>query len=351
MPHNFMENWRQIWKWKAVCILAGWLGWLGATPAMAQVGGSESFAFLHLPLNPTQVARGGIQVAGKALATTDFMQNPALLDSACHRQVSVSFMPFVSDIQSGTAAYSHLYKGLRLAYGAQYVNYGTLQQTDELGRVLGTFQASDVAIQAGVSQQIGVFTAGVTLRWVNARMEQYGASAMLVDMGGIFRHPTQDFSIGLVLKNVGFVTSPWVAGQPLVLPLDLQLGFEFKPQYMPVRFSLTARQLHRPDIAYFDPRVRRLDLNGNNITQPPGTVDGIARHLIGSMTLVLHRQFQTFLGYNHLINRELILQNGGGLAGFSSGFLFKTKKIDFSFGWTSYHAAGGIIAWGLNYRL
>jgi hypothetical protein len=61
----------------------------------------------------------------------------------------------------------------------------------------------------------------------------------------------------------------------------------------------------------------------------------------------LSKNFNILLGYNHLRNRELSQQNIGGFSGFSVGFLFKTKFLNFSYSYAGYNTAGNLNSFGL----
>src|SRR5690606_30809834 len=99
---------------------------------------------------------------------------------------------------------------------------------------------------------MGVFTLGANLKFAQSYLDSYTASAVLLDIGGIYAHPEKDFTVGMVIKNFGVVVKDYTEGSGSNLPFDVQIGTTFKPQYMPFRFSLTAYNLTRGDIAYFD---------------------------------------------------------------------------------------------------
>jgi hypothetical protein len=285
------------------------------------------------------------------LGANAIFQNIALLDSQSNQQIVVNFTPFVAGIQLGAAGYAKAMWGGTAAVGVQYVNYGDFKWTDDAGNILGNFSASDVALTLGYARKEGNITIGSSLKFVSSTIELYQASAILFDIGGVFQHPQLPLRIGFSIKNLGIHAKNYTPTDTPNLPLDVQIGLTFKPQYMPVRFTLTAHHLHRWDITYYNPDIQKKDLNGNIIDNQPSTTDKIARHLALGIELLLDKNFRVLLGYNHLTRQELLVQNVGGMAGFSTGFVFNTKRIQFSYSYAGYHVAGGLHSFGIGLRL
>jgi hypothetical protein len=102
------------------------------------------------------------------------------------------------------------------------------------------------------------------------------------------------------------------------------VGFTFKPEHMPVRFSLSAYNL-TGEKNYFDPKDGEPE---------PGTLDKVLRHFNFGAEILVHKNVNLMIGYNHLVHQELKLPEGGGGAGFSFGFsaMIKTFELVFSRG-------------------
>lgn len=314
-----------------------------AISTYAQIGGQRGFEFLRLPSHTRTVALGGMNVSLAQQDINSFLQNPALLDSSMHQQAALNFTSFYTGVPHSSLAYGHHQEGLgTFALGLQYIHYGTFEETDPTGAVLGTFTASDFALSLGYAQRQGPFGAGINMKLVGSQLAGYNAWAMAWDIGGTFRHPEQDLSIGLVLKNIGFTLNSFT-GESVALPFDIQAGISFKPTYMPLRFSITAHHLYRFDIAYNDPLFNaRFDpLTGAPIPNEVRFADQLFRHMVFGTELLLHRNFHLRFGYNHLIRRELQVENGGAFTGFSGGLAFRVRGFELAFSRATYHAAGG----------
>ena len=312
-----------------------------------QVGGNNSFTFLNIPSNPTISALGGINISKTQKDPNSFLQNPALLDTSGNNQIGVNFLPYMGGIKYTSVAFLKSFKKQPFGIAIQNLSYGDFQQTDAAGNILGKFSANDVAITLSYARKQGNITFGGNLKFVNSVIESYTASAILLDFGGVFKHPKNDLSYGIVVKNIGFSLKSFTPNNNSDLPLDVQMGISFKPKYMPVRFSFTAHHLYKYDITYLDKNIVKKDLSGNIIENKVNTIDNLGRHFIIGAELLLSKNFNILAGYNHLRNRELSQLNISGFSGFSVGFLFKTKFINLSYSHAGYNTAGNLNSFGL----
>lgn len=313
----------------------------------AQIGGTNSFTFLNIPSNPVTSGLGGINISKANNDPNGFIQNPALLDSSQNNLLAINYLPYFSSIKYSSVAYVSKIQKQTFGLGIQYVGYGDFQQTDASGNILGKFSANDFAITLSHARKQGNITFGGNLKYVGSVIESYSASALLLDFGGIFKHPSKDLTYAITVKNIGVRLKNFTDFDNPDLPIDVQMGVSLKPQYMPVRFSLTAHHLYKYDITYLDKSIVKKDLSGNIIESKVNAIDNIARHLIFGAELLFSKNFNVLVGYNHLRSKELSQQNLSGFSGFSVGFLFKTKKINFSYSYAGYNTAGNLNSFGL----
>jgi hypothetical protein len=315
--------------------------------SIAQIAGNESFTFLNIPSNPVISGLGGINISKSDKDPNGFLQNPALLDSSENNLLAINYLPYFSGVKYSSMAFVKTIKKNTFGLAGQYLSYGDFQLTDPAGNVLGKFLVNDVALTLSYARKQGNITFGGNLKFANSVIENYTSSALLMDFGGVFKHPKQDLSYAIVIKNVGIQLKNFTPFDSPNLPLDVQMGVTFKPQHMPVRFSITAHHLYKYDITYLDKNIVKKDLSGNIIENKVNTVDNIARHLVLGAELLLSKNFNILAGYNHLRNRELSQQNIGGFSGFSVGILIKSKFLNFSYSYAGYNTAGNLNSFGL----
>lgn len=303
---------------------------LWTTCASAQFGNYQS---LNAPFGARNAALGGTVVS---LADGDIMQfvhNPAVLDSVSAGALALNYSPYFAGIHAFSGAYQADFPALgKIAFGLTYFDYGTFTETTDNGQVIGEFEANDYLISIGKSHQLGSFSLGMNLKYALNGIAGYNSSVILGDLGGIYRAPNTDFTVGLVFKNFGFVVDDF-DGRDSQVPFDVQLSTSVKPQHMPFRFSISAYNLTETSLYH--------QLEGNSDSRAVKVADKIFRRINLGAELIIHQNIQFLFGYSHLRRQELSLVDSAEGAGFSYGFLIGIKKIKIRYAHASYHAAGG----------
>jgi hypothetical protein len=310
----------------------------------AQSGGRSIYTFMNLPGSARTLALGGYQ---PSLADGDInllYENPASGNESIHNALSFNHSFYFDKVQFGYATYGfHLDKsGISLGLGIRYIDYGSFNHTNELGDIIGEFDAAETAIGITASKQLYErLSLGVALRFVQASFETYSSNGILFDLGGLYEIPEQKIFISLVLKNMGFQLSRfWDEKEPL--PFDIRAGISKRLEHLPFRFSVTAHSLHRWDINYDDPSVSSASfIFGNEEEEDPrfSTIDNLFRHLIfsGEFYLGPKEQFQLRLAYNHLLGREMSLSDTRVFSGLSFGLGFRVNRFRLEYGFGRYH--------------
>ena len=320
-------------------LLAG----MSARPLAAQqLGGRTVFPFLDLPTGAQQAALGGMNVSARNDDPTMLFASPALLNPEMDGRLALSYVAYVADIKQSTAAYVfNTEKYGRFGVGVTYLSYGNFESYDAAGNSLGTFGVNEYTVGVSDSYTKGKFTFGATTKLAVSSIAGNRSLAGVGDAGVVYKHPTADFTAGLAVKNAGYQFLPYPGTGRGPLPLDVQLGATIKPEHMPVRFSLTAHHLQQWDIQYLDPNARgQLDASGNEKKATRSFGDNLARHFTASAALVLGKGLNIRVGYNHLMRRELRLDNTSGSAGLSFGVMLKISTFQIDYTHATLQAAG-----------
>ena len=308
----------------AILCFSPFFGW-------SQIGGPLGYQALNLPSNPRTAALGGTAVSLADGDITQFFENPATLDSVRNKNLFFHFNPYFADVFVYSGAYSFNIGSLKnFSAGINYINYGTFQETDETGAALGEFKAQDFVIAIGKAHQLGIFTLGANVKLVRSSIENFGSTAILMDVGGVFR-VNKNWVVAMTFQNIGTQISDFDGISKTSIPFDVKLGTSFKPEYMPLRFTMTTTNL--------------VDQNFDEEEEDTGRsntgVDKVFRRVNVGAELLLSKHFQLLAGYSHKRKQDLRLEDSGGGAGFSYGFMFKVKRIEFRFSRATFHAAGG----------
>lgn len=312
-------------------VMACW----AASEGYAQIGGKSGLSFLQVPVTAKLSALGGENITAQNGDVNMFLANPALLSGGLNRHVALNYIDYLADISYSSLAYVH--NGEKIGtwgFGLQYMDYGTFEGFDEGGNKASDFNARDYAITIGHARTIGAFTFGSNLKFARSFLGSYEASALLLDIGGVFKHPEKEFTVGLLIQHIGVMLHDYTESSNTELPFDVQIGTTFKPEHMPIRFSLTAYNLAKGDITYEDAAM-------DNNQGKPGFVDKIFRHFVIGAEILLSENLNIRAGYNHLVRKELKLDEASGGAGFSVGMMFRVKAFEFAYSRRFYHVAGG----------
>lgn len=307
-----------LWIYVLVCC---------SSMAQAQNAVTKSFEFLQVPSAARMSGLGGINVS---LADRDinFMQfNPATAGDTLAGQASVNYQFYIAGIHHSSVAYAHNFSGVGLiTFGVQHLSYGTITSYDATGTEIGEFKAGETAITISKAHQIGHFRLGATFKLAFSNLAGYRATATLFDVGGLFVHPSKQFTLGLSVRNAGFMLSDYSSTSNTQLPFDVQVGTTFKPEHMPVRFSITAFRLMEPQAIY----------DSSSGLPEPSTFDQVIRHLNLAAEIIVHRNVNLLVGYNGETHQELKLANGGGGAGLALGFSVRVRSFEFTFSRSAY---------------
>lgn len=331
---------------------------LVSTDVLAQVNGAQfAFEFLRLPNSPHISALGGISVSNPTQDINLAMQNPALMRPALHNQASFNHNSFLAGISNSTLAYGYYAPKLNtaFAFGVQYLNYGTITQTNQLGNQIGTVRANDYAISLAASKQYKErWRYGVTLKMAQSRLADVAAAALLADVGIAYTDTANYLTIGIVAKNMGFMTKQYVPGRfnSEPLPFDLQLGISKRFKHLPLRLFATAHHLYKWDISYNDPNLQNQNsVFGNTTTTTNNNSafsDKLFRHFIFGAELTLAKRLGLTMAYNHLRRKEMSLDEIKGGTGYSFGASLYLNKFQIHYARSFYSIAGPYNEFGFN---
>lgn len=297
--------------------------------AFAQQAGTTSFTFLNMPYGAKLGGIGGVNNSLYNSDPTLFLSNPALASDSLANRPTVNYTVFPTGIGLSSAVYSHSFKKAGLwSAGVQYLSYGQIDGYDDAGNATGSFNPKDYAVSISHVRSSNNFKVGASIKQVGSDIAGYKGSATLFDIGGLFVHPSQRFTVGLTIKNVGFIWKEISENISTELPFDVQVGASIKPLHMPFRFSVTMYKLNDWD----------LTLPNETVTNE--FADNLMRHLVIGTELILNNHINILFGYNHLRKKELKIDNVGGFSGFSLGLDIKTKAFELVYAYGGYHVAG-----------
>jgi hypothetical protein len=316
-----------------------------ASIAQAQVGGNAVFQSLNINPSARQAGIGGNIVSAWDSDPSLALSNPALLDSLMHRNLSLSYVNYFADINLGFASYVHrIDTSWTISGSVQFVSYGKQSQRDETGLETGEFSAGDYAFIAGASKRIdSLFSIGVNAKFLYGTIGGFSSSGAAMDIAGSYLQPKRKLGMAMVIRNLGYQFNYFSENLREKLPLDIQVGITKELKYAPLRFNLTANNLQRWDLRpEEDEQESEVDPITGEVIETNDFVFGdlLMRHITVGAEILVSSNMQLRFGYNYKRRQEMKLEERPGTAGFSWGFGFRIKKMQFNYGRSVYHLAG-----------
>lgn len=255
------------------------------------------YNFLRNDVSPRAAALAGSFVT----ITNDpnsIFYNPAALSTLETPMGSIGFFKHLLDINAGYVSYSMPYEDLGyFGAGILYTNYGSFDETDDLGNTLGTFNASDFALTLGYSN---IFEEnihfGANVKYIYSSIAGYKSTGLAGDIGFLFAVPESKLTVGASLRNVGAQLTSYFSTKES-LPLDLVFGASIVPRGLPLLLNVNFHKLN-DDQSNFGDRFRAFTVGGE---------------------FTLSKVLQARVGYDNEKRKDLKIGTSSGLAGFSGG--------------------------------
>jgi hypothetical protein len=325
-----------------------------AAPLFAQLGGESTYNFLKVNSSVKSAAMGGTAVAPLHNDVSMVAQNPALLDSAMHSNVSLTYLGYPAGIShSSLAAAWHKNDVGTLGLNFTSLNYGAFEHTDEVGEELGNFSVNEFAIGLLYARSVwrGV-SLGAQLNTIISQLERYKSYGMAMNIGARYQSPDGLLNATLSLKNIGYQLTPYTENVRGKMPFEVQLAVAKKFEKAPFGLSLSLNDLQSFSV-YNSTEEQYSSMDGSS--QEKSTLAKMGSELISHVSvgvqIIPSKYFFIMGGYNFRRRNELRVGESSGATGFSFGFGIRLKHFDISYGRATYHAGQAGNHFGLILKL
>ena len=287
------------------------------------------YNFLRLPVSAHAAALGGDNITIIEDDPALMFSNPALASSVSDKTIGLSYMNYMSGANYMGASYTKALgeKGT-IAGGVQYMNYGKMKEYDQNNTQIGTFNASEIAIEGIFSYELAHnLVGGITAKFINSYIGNYSSMAVGVDLGLNWFEPDYQWSVSVVAKNLGGQIKAYEENYGK-MPFDLQLGVSKTFAALPVRLSATLG-----DLTHYDYRfINHLNLGADILLSDNIWVGG---------------------GYNFRRADEMTIgtneDSSAHGAGFSVGGGINLERFKLNLAYGKYHAASSSVLVNLAY--
>ena len=290
--------------------------------------GTIAYNFLNLPSSSHIYGLGGVNISTieDNINLTD--QNPALLGPEMDLQIGLNYMRYVGETNfAGLKFAKKATERSAFAIGVQYFGYGSMKYADEQGNILGSFSPKDIAINVAYSHDItDRWRGGINLKYIYSAYDEFSAMALAADLGVNYYDPESDLSLSLVGANLGGQINRFNDTYDR-LPIDVRLGLTKGLGSIPVRLSVTAWNLTKWSLPYYDPGD---GTSSDGIKLKDSFIPNLFRHLIFAADFVPSQRFHIGLGYNYKTRTDMSTYSRNLLSGFSltAGINVKSFGID-----------------------
>lgn len=287
------------------------------------------YNFLRLPVSAHAAALGGDNITIIEDDPALMFSNPALASSVSDKTIGLSYMNYMSGANYMGASYTKALgeKGT-IAGGVQYMNYGKMKEYDQNNTQIGTFNASEIAIEGIFSYELAHnLVGGITAKFINSYIGNYSSMAVGVDLGLNWFEPDYQWSVSMVAKNLGGQIKAYEENYGK-MPMDVQVGVSKTFAALPVRLSATL-----VDLTHYDYRfINHLNLGADILLSDNIWVGG---------------------GYNFRRANEMTIgsneDSSAHGAGFSVGGGINLERFKLNLAYGKYHAASSSVLVNLAY--
>ena len=311
-------------------------------------GGDNVYEFLNLSPSARVTGLAGHLITVKDDDVSLAFTNPAALNKEMHGRIQFSNNFFLSDIKHGYVSYGHYLKksDITVHGGMHYIGYGDFQMTDEIGNVIGQFDAGEYAFTVGAGKELYErLSVGANLKFITSRFESYNSAGMVADLSAMFHDTSRQVNVTFLMKNMGTQFSTYTDSNREPIPFEMQVGISKRLRHLPFRLSVIYRYLDKWNITYDDPNSQEdiFFFNDGSTTTNNNFVDNLARHFVfnGEFLFGKKENFKIRLGYSHLNRKELTVSNLRSLSGFAFGVGLKINRFRIDFGQGFTHLGTG----------
>lgn len=312
------------------CVIALAATCMCGSSAVAQ-DSSTPYTFLDITSSSRIYGLGGVNVSLVDDNVLNADQNPALLGGEMSGQVALNYMHYIGGSNFAGLLYTHS-AGEHGAWsaGVRYFGYGSMKETDVSGAIIGSFSPKDVAFTGSYSHDItDRLRGGVTLKMIYSGYADYTAFAAATDLGLNYYNPERDLSLGFVVSNLGGQLKRFDNRYDR-LPVDVRLGWSQSFGNFPVRFSVTAWNLTKWKLPYYETGDGTTD---GEFTRKDSFGSNLFRHLVFGVDLISSPNWYLGLGYNYKTRTDMSTYSRSFLSGWSlaGGINVKAFNVGIAF--------------------
>jgi long-subunit fatty acid transport protein len=288
--------------------------------AIPSFGQNTTYDFLRLDMSARAAALGGSYVTNNDDVDVIFF-NPAGMGFLEKNPVSFSFVKHLMDINLFSLTYSMEFENIgRFGTAVQYINYGSFDEADPDGNIIGEFNAGELAFLLGYTNKfMDNFYYGANAKFIYSSIADYSSSAIGLDLGLNYEFPDIMLNLGASVLNIGTQLSSYTDLKE-DLPLVVMLGVSKRLEKLPVRLSIDFHDLNQDRDEFYQ------HFKGFSI----------------GAEFYLSEVFTLRFGYDNERREDFKLGSSAGIAGFNGGLGITISEYKFSYAYSSLGSVGAL---------
>ena len=311
--------------------------------------GSTAYNFLNITQSAKIYGLGGVNITTVEEDVTTTDQNPALLGSEMSGQIALNYMRYLGDSNFAGLVYTHSSgENAAWAAGLQYFGYGSITETDVTGAVLGSLSPQDINFYGAYSRDLNSkVRGGFKVKAIYSAYGDYSAFAFATDLGVNYYDDEHELSLSAVVANLGGQVKRFDESYDR-LPVDVRLGWSQIFGTFPVRFSVTAWNLTKWHLSYYD-NGDGTSANAPELKDTFGS--NLFRHLIFGADIVASEKFYLSTAYNYKTRSDMSTYSRSFLSGWSLGAGLNTTKFRLGLAFAQPHSGATTLMVNLGLNL
>ncbi len=317
-----------------------------AISAAAQ-DGSSAYQYLNITSSSRIYGLGGVNITAveDELSVTD--QNPALLgpemDTIC-----VTSVRAISPGLATPTPWANVVLGAPVSGISGTAKCRVPMSLATPLPPTSSFSPSDVNFNGSFSYDItDRLRGGITLKLLYSSYESYSAFAVGADLGINYYDPDHELSLSAVVANLGGQLKRFNTTYDR-LPFDIRLGIAKKFGTLPIRFSITAWQLTKWHLPFYE--------TGDGTTDEEFKVkdtffSNLFRHLIFGVDFIPSERFYVALGYNYKSRTDMSTYKRSFVSGFSLAAGLNLRRFNVGLAIAQPHSGATTFMLNLNLNL
>ena len=322
---------------------------LATSVCVSAQNGSTAYNFLNISSSAKIYGLGGVNISLVDDDVSTIDQNPALLGPEMSNMLGMNYMHYVGGSNFAGARYAHS-AGEHAGWSAaiQYFGYGSIKEATSDGTIIGSFSPKDVSFSRMYSHDItDRLRGGIAVKAIYSSYAEFSAFALATDLGVNYYDPERDLSFSVVVANLGGQVKRFDEAYHR-LPFDIRAGWTQSFGSFPVRFSVTAWNLTKWHLPYYD--------EGDGSESDPGkTVDSfgsnLLRHLVFAADFIPSEKFYLGIGYNYKTRTDMSSYSRSLLSGVSLAAGLRLKAFSLGLAFAQPHKSASTFMVNISTRL